>query len=45
MAEKTVVASAMCVPVPDMLADDQAAAIATAGVASWLACTRHAPFA
>lgn len=42
MAEKALVSSAMLVPVPDQLPDDLAAAIATAGLASWVALTRRA---
>ncbi|MEN2976206.1 quinone oxidoreductase family protein [Tistrella arctica] len=42
MAEKTLVSSGMLVPVPDALGDDEAAAIATGGLASWVALTRRA---
>lgn len=42
MAEKCVVSTEMLVPVPDTLSDDHAAAIATAGLASWVALTRRA---
>ncbi|MBB2973027.1 zinc-binding alcohol dehydrogenase family protein [Mesorhizobium sp. RMAD-H1] len=42
MAERALVSSGMLVPVPEELADDQAAAIATAGLASWIALTRRA---
>jgi len=42
MAQKALVASDMLVPVPDDLPDDRAAAIATAGLASWVALTRRA---
>jgi len=42
MAEKSRVANAMIVPVPDALTDEQAAAIATAGLASWIALSRRA---
>lgn len=42
MAEKSLVASDMLVAVPDALPDDRAAAIATAGLASWVALTRRA---
>jgi NADPH:quinone reductase-like Zn-dependent oxidoreductase len=42
MAERSLAASDMLVPVPDALADDQAAAISTAGLASWVALTRRA---
>lgn len=45
MAEQSLVASDMLVPVPDALADDRAAAIATAGLASWIALTRRARLA
>jgi NADPH:quinone reductase-like Zn-dependent oxidoreductase len=43
MAEKSRVASAMTVPVPDALTDEQAAAVASAGLASWVALSRRAP--
>ena len=42
MAEKSLVASEMMVPVPEGLSDERAAAIATAGLASWIAFTRRA---
>lgn len=42
MAEKALVSSAMLVPVPEALAEDEAAAIATGGLASWVALTRRA---
>lgn len=42
MAQKCLVSSGMLIPVPDMLSDDRAAAIATAGLASWVALTRRA---
>ncbi|WP_193187038.1 quinone oxidoreductase family protein [Nisaea sediminum] len=42
MAERTVVPSRMTVPVPEEIPDDRAAAIATAGLASWIALTRRA---
>lgn len=42
MAQKALVASDMLVPVPDELSDDRAAAIATAGLASWIALSRRA---
>jgi NADPH:quinone reductase-like Zn-dependent oxidoreductase len=42
MAQKSLVASGMLVPVPDQLTDDRAAAIATAGLASWIALSRRA---
>jgi NADPH:quinone reductase-like Zn-dependent oxidoreductase len=45
MAQRCLVSSSMLVPVPDTLADDQAAAIATAGLASWIALTRRAQIA
>src|SRR5262245_1024444 len=37
MAEKSLAASNMLVPIPDSLSDEHAAAIATAGLASWIA--------
>lgn len=43
MAERSLVAGDMLVPVPDALPDDRAAAIATAGLASWIALSRRAP--
>lgn len=42
MAQKSLVARDMLVPVPDQLSDDRAAAIATAGLASWVALSRRA---
>ena len=42
MAERTVVASAQCVPVPDGLDDVTAAAIANPGMSSWAAYTLRA---
>lgn len=45
MAERSLAASDMLVPVPDALADDLAAAISTAGLASWVALTRRARLA
>lgn len=42
MAQKALAADTMLAPVPDQLSDDQAAAIATAGLASWIALTRRA---
>ncbi|MFC6183023.1 quinone oxidoreductase family protein [Pseudoxanthomonas japonensis] len=42
LAEKSLVASEMMVPVPEALPDNLAAAIATAGLASWIALTRRA---
>lgn len=42
MAAKSLVSSGMLVPVPDALPDDLAAAVATAGLASWVALTRRA---
>ena len=43
MAERTLVASSMTIPVPDALGDAAAAAIATAGVAGWVGLTHRAP--
>lgn len=43
MAELSVASSALVVPVPDALGDEEAAAVATAGLASWVALTRRAP--
>jgi NADPH:quinone reductase-like Zn-dependent oxidoreductase len=43
LAERTLVPATMTVPVPDELADTDAAAIATAGMASWAALTRRVP--
>lgn len=42
MAEKTLVRSARCVPVPDELDDITAAAIANPGMSSWAALTERA---
>lgn len=42
MAQKSLAATDMLVPVPDQLSDDRAAAIATAGLASWIALSRRA---
>jgi NADPH:quinone reductase-like Zn-dependent oxidoreductase len=42
MAEKSLVARDMMVPVPDELPSDRAAAIAAGGLASWTALTRRA---
>lgn len=42
MAQKSLAARDMLVPVPDQLSDDRAAAIATAGLASWVALSRRA---
>lgn len=42
MAEKSLVASQMMVPVPDNLSSERAAAVATAGLASWIALSRRA---
>lgn len=43
MGERALVSSDMLVPVPDDLADVRAAAVATGGLASWVALTRRAP--
>lgn len=43
LAEKALALDGMLVPVPDQLSDDRAAAIATAGLASWIALSRRAP--
>jgi len=43
MAEKTIVARDMTAPVPSGLSDERAAAVATAGLASWIALSRRAP--
>ncbi|WP_369059567.1 hypothetical protein ABOZ73_18480 [Caulobacter sp. 73W] len=43
MGELSLVSSQMIAPVPDALSDVQAAAVATAGLASWIALTRRAP--
>ncbi|WP_437810132.1 quinone oxidoreductase family protein [Sorangium sp. So ce1078] len=42
MAEKSLVASHMMVPVPENLSSERAAAVATAGLASWIAFSRRA---
>jgi NADPH:quinone reductase-like Zn-dependent oxidoreductase len=42
MAEKSLVASNMVVPVPDDLSDDRAAALVPGGLASWIALSRRA---
>ena len=42
MAEKALVPDDMLVAVPDALTDDRAAAVATGGLASWVALTRRA---
>ncbi len=42
MAEKSLVTKEMMVPVPENLSDERAAAIATAGLASWIALSRRA---
>jgi NADPH:quinone reductase-like Zn-dependent oxidoreductase len=42
MAERSLVASEMMVPVPEDLSELRAAAIATAGLASWIALSRRA---
>ncbi|WP_437757075.1 quinone oxidoreductase family protein [Sorangium sp. So ce1389] len=42
MAEKSLVASHMMVPVPETLSSERAAAVATAGLASWIAFSRRA---
>lgn len=42
LAEKSVSARAMTAPVPDILASDRAAALATGGLASWVALSRRA---
>ncbi|MCL6708284.1 zinc-binding alcohol dehydrogenase family protein [Pseudomonas sp. R2.Fl] len=42
LAEKSLVARAMTVPVPDSLASDRAAALATGALASWVALSRRA---
>jgi NADPH:quinone reductase-like Zn-dependent oxidoreductase len=42
MAERALVSKEMTVPVPESLSDVQAAAIATGGLASWIALTRRA---
>lgn len=43
LAERTLVPAAMTVPIPGGLSDTSAAAIITAGLASWVALTRRAP--
>lgn len=42
MAERSVARRALTVPVPDALASDQAAALVTGGLASWVALSRRA---
>jgi NADPH:quinone reductase-like Zn-dependent oxidoreductase len=42
MAEKSLVASDMMVPVPENLSSGRAAAVTTAGLASWIALSRRA---
>ncbi|WP_437629852.1 quinone oxidoreductase family protein [Sorangium sp. So ce854] len=42
MAERSLVASHMMVPVPEDLSSERAAAVATAGLASWIALSRRA---
>jgi NADPH:quinone reductase-like Zn-dependent oxidoreductase len=42
LAERSVVQHAMTVPVPDALASDEAVALVTGGLASWVALTRRA---
>lgn len=42
MAEKSVADNRMIVPIPESLSDSSAAAIATAGLASWIALSRRA---
>jgi NADPH:quinone reductase-like Zn-dependent oxidoreductase len=42
MAEKSLVAGGMMVPVPDDLSDERAAALVPAGLASWIALSRRA---
>jgi NADPH:quinone reductase-like Zn-dependent oxidoreductase len=42
MAEKSLVANEMMVPVPENISDLRAAAVATAGLASWIALSRRA---
>ncbi|XXX87048.1 zinc-binding alcohol dehydrogenase family protein [Sorangium sp. So ce145] len=42
MAERSLAMDSMVVPVPDALSDEQAAAIVTAGLASWIALSRRA---
>ncbi|WP_437624134.1 quinone oxidoreductase family protein [Sorangium sp. So ce1151] len=42
MAEKSLVASHMMVPVPESLTSERATAVATAGLASWIALSRRA---
>ncbi len=43
MGERSLVSSQMTAPVPEALSDVEAAAVATAGLASWIAMTRKAP--
>jgi NADPH:quinone reductase-like Zn-dependent oxidoreductase len=42
MAERSLVARTMMVPVPERLSSERAAALATAGLASWIALSRRA---
>lgn len=42
LAEQSLVARTLMVPVPDRLSSERAAAIATAGLASWIALSRRA---
>lgn len=42
MAEKSLVARHMMVPIPEALSNERAAAVATAGLASWIALSRRA---
>ncbi|RYZ09739.1 MAG: zinc-binding alcohol dehydrogenase family protein [Myxococcales bacterium] len=44
MAQQAVAMAGMTVPVPESLSDEQAATIATSGLASWVALSRRAPF-
>ncbi|WP_028500495.1 quinone oxidoreductase family protein [Microvirgula aerodenitrificans] len=44
MAEKSLVATAATVPVPEGVEDGRAAAVVTAGLSSWVALTRRAKF-
>jgi NADPH:quinone reductase-like Zn-dependent oxidoreductase len=43
MAEKSLVSNDLLAPVPEALTDEQAAALVSAGLASWVALTRRAP--
>lgn len=45
MAELALVSAGMTVPLPDEISDVRAAAVATGGLASWVALTRRAPIA